>query len=108
MCYNTIWYRNHIRSDPARMEVLMLLEYVDEAMAKAVYDKVEDGTYCGKISKCPGVVALADTLYKCERALRSALEGWLIVKLRHGDELPVIGKLNLNLKTSDRRRTAAR
>ena len=54
----------------------MLLEYVDEAMAKAVYDKVEDGTYCGKISKCPGVVALADTLYKCERALRSALEGW--------------------------------
>ena len=85
----------------------MLLEYVDEAMANAVYDKLEDGSYYGKIPQCPGVVALAETLYKCERALRSALEGWLIVKLRHGDELPVIGKLNLNVKTSDRRRAAA-
>jgi predicted RNase H-like HicB family nuclease len=63
----------------------MLIEYVDEAMSKAQYDKLEDGSYYGKIPQCPGVVALAETLYKCERELRSALEGWLIVKLRHGD-----------------------
>ena len=85
----------------------MLLEYVDETMAKAVYDKLEDGTYYGKIPECPGVVAFADTLYKCEHALRSSLEGWLIVKIRHADELPVIGKVNLNLKTSPHKRTAA-
>jgi predicted RNase H-like HicB family nuclease len=66
----------------------MLPEYVDEAMARAVYDKLEDGTYYGKIPQCLGVVALAETLYKCERALRSSLEGWLIVKIRHQDELP--------------------
>ena len=85
----------------------MLLEYVDEAMAKAVYDKLEDGSYCGKIPQCPGVVAFAETLYRCERALRSSLEGWLIVKIRHGDELPVIGKIDLNLKTPDHKKTAA-
>ena len=85
----------------------MLLEYIDEAMAKAVYDKLEDGSYYGKIPQCPGVLAFAETLYKCEHALRSSLEGWLIVKIRHGDRLPVIGRINLNVKMSDQKRTAA-
>lgn len=85
----------------------MLLEYIDEAMAKAVYDKLEDGSYYGKIPQCPGVLAFAETLYKCEHTLRSSLEGWLIVKIRHGDRLPVIGRINLNLKMSDQKRTVA-
>ncbi len=82
----------------------MLVEYINEAMAKAVYDKLEDGSFSGKIPQCPGVVAFAETLYKCEQVLRSSLEGWLIVKIRHGDALPVIRKINLNVKKSDQRR----
>jgi len=30
--------------------------------------------------------------------LKDALEGWLIVKIRHGDKLPVIEGINLNKK----------
>jgi predicted RNase H-like HicB family nuclease len=74
----------------------MLIEYVNKAMSKAVYDKLEDGTFSGNIPQCPGVVAFGKSLYECERELRSSLEGWLIVKIRHGDKLPVIGKINLN------------
>ena len=85
----------------------MLSEYIDEAMANALYDKLEDGTYNGKIPQCPGVVALAKTLYKCEQELRSSLEGWLIARIRHGDKLPVIKKINLNVKSPDQKRTAA-
>jgi predicted RNase H-like HicB family nuclease len=84
----------------------MLLEYINEAMAKAVYDKLEDGNYSGKIPQCPGVLAFAETLYNCEQALRSALEGWLIVKIRHGDTLPVIRKINLNVKMPAQKRAA--
>jgi predicted RNase H-like HicB family nuclease len=84
----------------------MLLEYINEAMAKAVYDKLEDGSFSGKIPQCPGVFAFAETLYKCEQALRSALEGWLIVKIRHGDTLPVIRKINLNAKMPEQKRAA--
>ena len=76
----------------------MLIEYVDKAMSKAVYDKLDDGTFTGKIPQCPGVVAFGESLYQCEQELRSSLEGWLIVKIRHGDKLPVIGKINLNNK----------
>ena len=74
----------------------MLIEYVDKAMGKAVYDKLEDGSFSGEIPQCPGVIAFGETLYQCQKELRSSLEGWLIVKIRHGDKLPVLGRINLN------------
>jgi predicted RNase H-like HicB family nuclease len=74
----------------------VLIEYVEKAMSKAVYDKLKDGTFSGKIPECPGVVAFGESLSKCQQELRSSLEGWLIVKIRHGDSLPVMGRINLN------------
>ena len=76
----------------------MLIEYINNAMSKAVYDKLDDGSFSGKIPPCPGVIAFGETLYRCEHELRSSLEGLLIVKIRHGDNLPVIGRINLNRK----------
>ena len=84
----------------------MLIEYVNKAMSKAVYDKLEDGTFSGNIPQCPGVVAFGESLYQCEQELRSSLEGWLIVKIRHGDRLPVIGRINLNKKMPGAQRVA--
>ena len=74
----------------------MLLEYVDAAMKTAGYEKLDDAGYCGRIRRCPGVIAFGTTLYECQAELRSALEDWLIVKLRHGDPLPILGRINLN------------
>ena len=74
----------------------MLIEYITKAMSKADYEKLEDGTYCGRIIACPGVIAFGNTLYECQNELKSVLEGWLIVKIRHGDPLPVIESIDLN------------
>ena len=76
----------------------MLIEYINKAMSKAVYEKLEDGSYSGRIPQTPGVIAFRETLYLCQEELRLVLEGWLIVKLRHGDRLPVMGGINLNKK----------
>ena len=76
----------------------IVIEYISKAMTKPVYEKLEEGTYSGKIPQCHGVIAFGETLYQCQEELRSVLEGWLIVKIRHGDKLPVIGGLNLNNK----------
>ena len=84
----------------------MLVEYISKAMSKAVYDKLEDGSFSGKIPQCPGVIAFGTTLYVCQEELRSCLEGWLIVKIRHGDKLPVIGMIDLNKKMPVRETTA--
>jgi len=76
----------------------MLIEFINKAMSKAVYEKLGDGTYSGKIPQTQGVIAFGETLYQCQEELKSVLEGWLIVKIRHGDKLPVIGGINLNKK----------
>ena len=74
----------------------MLTEYIRKAMGRAVYEKLEDGTYSGEIPECPGTIAFGRTLQECQAELQSVLEGWLLVKIRHGDSLPVIGGLDLN------------
>lgn len=74
----------------------MLTEYVDHAMRKATYEKLKDGTYFGRISVCPGVVATQRSLHDCQIELQEALEGWLVIKLRHGDRIPIVGGINLN------------
>jgi predicted RNase H-like HicB family nuclease len=35
----------------------ILSDYVEQALAQAVYDKLEDGTFAGRIPECKGVVA---------------------------------------------------
>lgn len=65
----------------------MLIDYINKALSKAEYDKLEDGTFFGKIPEYPGVLAFGKTFFECQNELRSVLEGWLIVKIRHGDLL---------------------
>jgi predicted RNase H-like HicB family nuclease len=74
----------------------ILSEYLDQAMAQAVYDKLDDGTFAGRIPACKGVIAFGGTLRECEDALRSTLEDWILVGLKLGHSLPVIGGLDLN------------
>jgi len=74
----------------------ILSEYVQRVMAQAVYDKLEDGTFAGKIPPCKGVVAFGKTLRECEDELHSTLEDWILVGLKLGHPLPVIGGIDLN------------
>ena len=67
-------------------------------MSKAVYDKMEDGSYSGNIPDCKGVIAFGNTLLDCQDQLRSTLEEWIILGLKLGHNLPVIGNINLNKK----------
>ena len=74
----------------------ILSEYVAQALAQATYDKLEDGTFAGKIPQCQGVLAFGKTLRECEEELRSTLEDWILVGLKMGHRLPVIANLDLN------------
>ncbi len=74
----------------------ILSEYVQQAMSQAVYDKLEDGTFSGRIPACKGVVAFASSLRDCEDELRSTLEDWILVGLKLGHKLAVIGGTDLN------------
>ncbi|WP_394295687.1 hypothetical protein [Candidatus Methanoperedens nitratireducens] len=36
------------------------------------------------------IIVFFIVIFECHKELESVLEGWLIVKIRHGDTLPVI------------------
>ena len=74
----------------------VLTDYVGQAMSEAVYDKLEDGTYTGRIPSCQGVVAFGACLRECEEELRSVLEDWILLGLRLAHLLPVIAGIDLN------------
>lgn len=74
----------------------ILSEYIDLAMAQAIYDKLEDKSYAGRIPDCKGVIAFGVTLRECENELRSTLEDWVLLGLKLDHTLPVIGNIDLN------------
>ena len=74
----------------------VLTDYLEQALAMAVYDKLDDGTFAGRIPPCNGVIAVAASLRECEHLLRSTLEDWLLLGLRLGHTLPVLSGIDLN------------
>jgi predicted RNase H-like HicB family nuclease len=74
----------------------ILTEYIDQAMVQAEYDKLEDGTFCGRIPICKGVVAFGNTLRQCQDELHATLEDWIFVGLKLSHPLPVIAGIDLN------------
>jgi predicted RNase H-like HicB family nuclease len=74
----------------------VLSDYVGQAMALAVYDKLDDGSFGGRIPPCQGVVAFGASLRECQAELQSTLEDWILLGLRLGHRLPVLGEIDLN------------
>jgi predicted RNase H-like HicB family nuclease len=74
----------------------VLTDYTSQLMARAVYDKLEDGTFAGRIPECKGVLVFGATLRACEDEVRSTVEDWIVVGLKLGHPLPVIAGIDLN------------
>ena len=72
--------------------LFVLIGYIEKAMQRAIYDKLDDGTFSGRIPECKGVIAFESTLRACEDELRFVLEDWIFVGLKLGHELPVISE----------------
>ena len=50
----------------------MIRRYVDEALRRARYDKLADGTFCAAVPSFPGVLATGRTLEACREELGEA------------------------------------
>ena len=74
----------------------ILSDYVAEALAGASFEKLEDGSYAGRIPSCAGVIAFGPSLRDCENELRSTLEDWILLGLQLKHPLPVIQGIDLN------------
>jgi len=78
----------------------MLSRYIHEAMNRARYKKLDDGTYFGEIAGVAGVWANEKTLNRCQEVLQEVLEEWLILKIRDHDPIPRLGRVGLPVKAA--------
>ncbi|AFY85839.1 MAG: hypothetical protein CLLPBCKN_002434 [Chroococcidiopsis cubana SAG 39.79] len=76
----------------------MLIKYIETAMHQATYELLEDGTFYGRIPDCQGVWANAETLEACRDELQEVLEGWILLGLQLGHQLPVLDDIDLSFK----------
>ena len=79
----------------------VLSDYLEHAMEGGQYDKLEDGSFSGRIPACQGVLSFGATLRECEDELRSVLEDWLLLGLKLGHPLPIINDIDLNKEPVD-------
>lgn len=63
-------------------------DYIDQAMALARYDKVDDETFAGRIPSCESVIAYASSLKECRKELQTIFEDWIVLSLNLGYPLP--------------------
>jgi predicted RNase H-like HicB family nuclease len=74
----------------------VLAKYIEAAMEDATFVIfVEDETCYGDIYGFDGVWANADTLEECRKELAEVLEGWIILGIELGHEIPVLPSIDL-------------
>jgi len=70
----------------------MITEYIKAALEKARYEIVDDeDPYYGEIPGLDGVWASGRTLEECRQNLVEVIDGWLVVRLKRGLNIPAIG-----------------
>ena len=68
--------------------IIMIKNFIQLALRKAKYERLEDGSYCGTIAGFRGVLAGAKTLSGCKKELAEVLEEWMLVKISRGQNIP--------------------
>lgn len=78
----------------------ILSDYVEAALSSAEYDKLDDGTFAGRLPDALGAVAFGSSLRECEYELKSVLEDWIFLGLKLGHRMPMLAGIDLNEEPS--------
>jgi len=65
----------------------MLFLYMEKALERAEYKKLDDGSWFAEIPGFSGVWANAPTVEACRKELLEVLEGWLLIMKSLGSDL---------------------
>ncbi|MCU0726281.1 MAG: type II toxin-antitoxin system HicB family antitoxin [Planctomycetes bacterium] len=68
----------------------MIRQYVECALRRARYDKLEDDSFVGEVRGLRRVLATADTLEECRDRLGEVAEEWVLVRVARGLRVPAL------------------
>ena len=76
----------------------MILEYIETAIKRAEYKKLEDGTWFGEIPGLKGVWANGKSIEECRDELIEVTEEWLLLKIKDNESIPTIDGMNIRFE----------
>jgi predicted RNase H-like HicB family nuclease len=79
----------------------MLVEYIQKAIERAEYKKLEDGTWFAEIPGFEGVWSNGKSVEECRKELIEVLEEWLFLKIQDNNAVPSIDGITLAVKSTE-------
>ncbi len=78
----------------------MFAEYIQAALERAEYKVIDNPEpIFGEVPELEGVWATGMTVEECRRELISVIEGWIALRLKMGDSIPVLGSASIRVST---------
>lgn len=76
----------------------MITNYIDRALRRAQYKKLDDGEFCSTVTGLRGVIATGRTLEECRDQLSEVIEEWVLVRVAQGLSVPRLGGVTVEVK----------
>ena len=76
----------------------MIRKYLDEALKRACYAELEDGSYCAEVRGLRGVLATGRTLGRCRAVLQEVVEEWILIRVSCGLAVPALGGTGIRIR----------
>ena len=76
----------------------MIRDYIEAALQRAHYELIEDEEpFYGEVPKLQGVWATGKTLEECRQKLAEVVDGWVLIRLARGLDIPPLGQMRIML-----------
>lgn len=76
----------------------MIQSYLQKAAARALYEQLEDGSWCAQVRGLKGVVAIGTTLEACRSQLLEVVEEWVLVSVSRNLPVPRLDGVSIRFR----------
>jgi predicted RNase H-like HicB family nuclease len=76
----------------------MITQYIEEALRRARYEELEDGSFCATVPGLRGALGLGTTVETCRSELAEVVEEWVLVRAARGLKVPRLGRVVVRVR----------
>ena len=76
----------------------MILRYLDQALARARYERLEDGSWSAHEPQLRGVIGIGPSLETCRANLAEVVEEWILVRVARALPIPRLGGVTIRVR----------
>ena len=76
----------------------MISKYVNNAIDRAKYERLDDGSYCATVRGLRGVIATGASVTVCRKALAEIVEEWILVRVARHLPIPKLGGVTIRVR----------